>query len=544
MTPTTATDTTATAPSLPLAVTAADLPEIQALVFRGWARNFRWASFLFVALPARDDTVDHSDRAEVVEPNVAAARAWLRAVEAQIAWAAGPSPDTLVVAGGARVPARLQLALTTKGLRRLGLPAAAIQLFPLEAKVGMERRARVLGDAIKLTPAQELDPTRVDDLPYLDANKPQPTDWTIDLRDADAMLLLFADSADDLQALVVAQRQQLAQHGGRVLVEERSAEWKEREPFGFADGVSQPVIKGQPGASAAALRDTHNVINAGEILLGYRNEYGQDPKSPVYDGVDLGRNGTFLVFRKLEQDVTGFWSAFAKLGARHLGEPVAGGTVPTEPRAAAQWLAARAMGRWTNGNSVLLCPHAAGERMPPDTINAFVYGSDPYGLTCPIGAHVRRANPRDERGGGADESWKVVRRHRILRRGRAYGEYLSPDEVMDGATSEVASGLLFVCLQANITHGFEFVQQIWNNNPGFKGLFQEPDVIAGPGGGRYTIPADPVAMRLTHPDKPVDEVPVPDPSKDPLGLPRFVTPRGGGYFFVPSRSTVAYLTRA
>jgi deferrochelatase/peroxidase EfeB len=80
-----------------------------------------------------------------------------------------------------------------------------------------------------------------------------------------------------------------------------------------------------------------------------------------------------------------------------------------------------------------------------------------------------------------------------------------------------------VCLQANITHGFEFVQQIWNNNPAFRGIYQEPDPVIGPGGSTFTIPATPARLR-TPP------------------LPRFVIPRAGGYFFVPSRATLEVLT--
>jgi deferrochelatase/peroxidase EfeB len=116
-----------------------------------------------------------------------------------------------------------------------------------------------------------------------------------------------------------------------------------------------------------------------------------------------------------------------------------------------------------------------------------------------------------------------VKRHRILRRGRAYGTMPDPKDAIRGkASNEYPTGLLFVCLQANITHGFEFVQQIWNNNPGFHGIYQEPDPITGPGGATFTIPAKPARLRTPE-------------------LPRFVIPRGGGYFFVPSRAAVDLL---
>ncbi len=519
--------------AVPDTLAGADLSQIQTLVFRGGARDFPWSSFLFVSLPSE----------------VAAARAWLREVAAELAWHGRPRP-TLRVEGGELV-GRVQLALTTRGLRRLGLDRAVIGRFPFEAKAGMERRARVLGDPVD-------DPHAGDPLETLEqfeANKPLPTDWAgtggVDLRSCDAVLLLFATSAPDRHALDLAQRDRLRRAGGTTLTSEYSAEWKEREPFGFADGLSQPAVRGQP---TRATPSPENELAAGEILLGYRNEYHQVPKSPRFDldhpthgGFDVGKDGTFLVFRKLEQDVLAFWRTFAALGQRFAGQAVGDGyTVPADPFAATHWLAARAMGRWTNGNSTLTHPHAAGDRLPPTTINDFVYGADPHGLACPIGSHVRRANPRDQRGGPTGESWKVVKRHRILRRGRAYGHLHDADTLIrlllagEPVEERPASGLLFVCLQSNITRGFEFVQQIWNNNPGFHGVYQEADAIAGPGGCRYSIPARTVRLRL---DNPFPDPAEPDEDRR-LGLPRFVVPRGGGYFFVPSRATVELLTAA
>ena len=502
-----------------------DLEQIQALVFRGWATEFKFAAMLFVRLP-RDISPDQAW-------DSTRAKAWLKAVKEDIAWFRGTTATQLPADGGRKLPGRLQLAVTTRGLRTLGLDRQAIKLFPYEAKAGMERRARVLGDPISLDEtSKELVPNP-DDLDLLENDKPMPTDWTdgerggIDLRDCDAMLMLYGATSSDIAAIESAQRARVKEHGGTTLTTEWSSEWLEREPFGFADGLSQPTIKGQP-LKADVAPSPNNEIAAGEILLGYRNEYGHVPKSPVLDpgkhpaypdGLDVGKNGTFLVFRKLEQDVKGFWGSFRTLARDWQG--VHG--VPSDLDLATEWMAARAMGRWTNGNSVATCPHTPGEKMAKDAINEFAYGDDPDGTRCPISSHVRRANPRDERGGGTSESWKVVKRHRILRRGRAYGEHPDTKDAIQGkATNEYPTGLLFVCLQANITHGFEFVQQIWNNNPGFHGIYQEPDPITGPGGSTFTIPGTPARLR-TPP------------------LPRFVIPRGGGYFFVPSRAVVDLL---
>ncbi|MBZ0237587.1 MAG: Dyp-type peroxidase [Deltaproteobacteria bacterium] len=510
----TTTATTIDPRTVPDALEDRDLEQIQALVFRGWARDFKYAAFLFVQLPREYGERGAADHRR--------ARAWLDAVRTDIAWYRGATADRLPVDGGGTVPGRLQLALTTRGLRSLGLAEEAIRLFPYEAKAGMERRARVLGDPLSLEEAKKELVANPDDLDLLEANKPTPTDWSLDLRDCDAMLLLYAGSDADLRAAEAAQRARVKQHGGVPMTTQWSSEWKEREPFGFADGLSQPAIKGQPSRTGV-LPSPHNEIAAGEILLGYRNEYGHVPKSPALAGMDLGKNGSFLVFRKLEQDVKGFWETFRALARDWQG--VHG--VPAGIDEATHWLAARAMGRWTNGNSVALHPEREGARMHDSKINEFVYGDDPDGNKCPIASHVRRANPRDERGGGTNESWKVVKRHRILRRGRAYGVLPDPKAAIEGKLNgdTGATGLLFVCLQANITHGFEFVQQIWNNNPAFNGIYQEPDPIMGPGGGPFSIPAKPARLR-TPP------------------LPRFVIPRGGGYFFVPSRAVVDLLAGA
>lgn len=503
--------------NVPDAIDEQALEQIQALVFRGWARDFAYAAMLFVRLPRE------------ITPGMAwdptTAKAWLAEVKKDISWYRGSTAEQLPVEGGRSVPGRLQLALTTRGLRTLGLDDGAIKLFPYEAKAGMERRARVLGDPISLEETKKELVADPDSLDLLEAGKPMPSDWTVDLRTCDAMLLLYGKSPEDISAIEAEQRRRLERHKGVALTTEWSGQWKEREPFGFADGLSQPGIKGQP-TRTGVLPSPNNEISAGEILLGYRNQYGQVPKSPAIEpngtfpkGFDLGKNGTFLVFRKLEQDVKGFWHTFRTLARDWQG--VHG--VPEGIDEATHWLAARAMGRWLNGNSIALCPHAPGDKMHESEINRFAYGDDPDGNKCPIASHVRRANPRDERGGGAEESWKVVKRHRILRRGRAYGDLPKPEDAMKGNVSdEAAVGLLFVCLQSNITHGFEFVQQIWNNNPGFHGIYQEPDPITGPGDSTFTIPATPARLR-TPP------------------LPRFVIPRGGGYFFVPSRATIDVL---
>jgi Dyp-type peroxidase family len=288
----------------------------------------------------------------------------------------------------------------------------------------------------------------------------------------------------------------------------------QREHFGFADGLSQPFL---PGLHAEP-RPGEDRIAAGEILLGYPNAYGQLPITPVWDDVDLGRNGSFLVFRKLAQDVAGFWSWIAGHARRLSGGDTAAATLLTD------LIGAKLVGRWRSGASLVLTPdHDDPAFATPDRVNAFKYlMHDPDGMRCPVSSHVRRANPRDARGGSAQDSETVVNRHRILRRGRSYGAPLPWDAALGGRDDGVARGLYFISLQSSIARGFEFIQQTWLANPGFSGLHVEPDPIVGNSAGRchITIPAEPVRLRLDC-------------------VPTVVNHLGGGYFFLPSLSALA-----
>ncbi|MCA9680022.1 MAG: Dyp-type peroxidase [Myxococcales bacterium] len=454
---------------------ALDLDDVQGLVVSGF-RDMSHAVYVLVGLG--DDPVR--------------ATAWLRAVTPRVSPGRreGRHPDE-----------RLQLGLTATGLTALGAPQVTIDGLPQELVDGMPARARVLGD------------------PVDDAGR--PVGWTLCAPDRriDALLVLYGrDPAARARLL----DEQLAALDGwaEVVAVEHSAGRGDVEPFGFADGLSQPFVEGQLGAP----RPGQDTIRNGEIVLGYPNQYGRLPEAPRLPGAglpddDLGRNGTYLVFRKLEQDVPGFWRYFRDQARRVAGR---------DDLATTEWLAARAMGRWRSGASLMQSPDADDPSWAtPERRNAFRYlDDDPLGMRCPIASHVRRANPRDARGGTAAESLQVVNRHRILRRGRAYGDAYSLEDLFADRPAGGDRGLLFVAVSASIARGFEFIQQTWLANPGFHGLQQEPDPVVGGGGDdddRYlTIPQHPVRLRLA-------------------GVPRFVRPRGGAYFFVPGLAALRAL---
>ncbi|HET7543072.1 MAG TPA: Dyp-type peroxidase, partial [Polyangiaceae bacterium] len=276
-----------------------------------------------------------------------------------------------------------------------------------------------------------------------------------------------------------------------------------------------------------------SIVKAGEFILGHKNEYGQLPFVPnVAPALDvagdladcepdrtrkaLGRNGSFLVVRELDQRVHGFWNYMRQAAERlNPGSTAADGAVR---------LATKCVGRWPSGAPLVKAPDADDRRLAQDDDFGYFW-RDRDGQRCPIGAHIRRANPRDSLEPDPIHSKQAVDRHRILRRGRSYGPAIdAPWRV--ASDDGVQRGLFFVCLNANIRRQFEFVQQTWLNNPKFGGLYQERDPLIGEADGdtsEFTIPGRPVRQRLE-------------------GLPRFVDVRGGEYFFLPSIRALRFLS--
>jgi deferrochelatase/peroxidase EfeB/cytochrome P450 len=272
------------------------------------------------------------------------------------------------------------------------------------------------------------------------------------------------------------------------------------EHFGFRDGLSQPFVDmglgdTLPGGGTPGRNHSWIPVAPGEIFLNMPDEDGETQSLPVNKNLRLG--ATFLVFRKLEQDVVGFRSFLSRRRPRD--------------QDAQNALAAHIVGRWPNGVPLVLSPHH--ERMVDEqreaALNAFRYAADdPLGKKCPLGAHIRRANPRDI--GGRDE----VRRHRILRRGISYGgPLLKEDALNDGERR----GLLFIAANSRIEEQFEVIQANWINGGEYLGQA---------GLGRCPLTGD-------HSGAVSDSFLEAGASAPVTGLPRFVTTRGGDYFFAP-----------
>jgi Dyp-type peroxidase family len=272
------------------------------------------------------------------------------------------------------------------------------------------------------------------------------------------------------------------------------------EHFGFRDGLSQPFIDMglgdvPAGGQTPAMKSTWTPAAPGEIYLDQPDEDGethQAPANPV-----LRDGATFLVFRKLEQDVAGFRDFLKR-------------QKPDDP-GARERLAAEMMGRRKDGTPLAKTASEAGQPTPvgEGVFNDFRYAKDdPMGRKCPLGAHIRRANPRDT--GGRNEA----RRHRILRRGMSFGGPLLPEGAPDDGARR---GLLFIAANARIDTQFEVVQADWLADGEFlgqAGLGRCPITGAHAGGPRDTF-------LETGAIAPV------------MRLPRFVTLRGGDYFYMP-----------
>jgi Dyp-type peroxidase family len=302
-----------------------------------------------------------------------------------------------------------------------------------------------------------------------------------------------------------------------------------REHFGFADGCSQPAIEGvhddpagngvytrvQPrGAVRQIVQDLAlqpqqrrwRLIRPGEFLLGYRNEDGQLPDGPP---APLGPNGTFMVYRKLEQHVDVF-NCHIEKEAQRLGMPE-------------RELRARILGRWPDGTPLALSPEREDRLISTNRrrANLFSYDDDLGGRRCPLGAHARRTNPRNGLPGGAE----MTMRHRMIRRGMPYGP------AGTGPPPEGGRGLIFIAYNASIKEGFETVQRFWCDDGRTFGLGPEPDYLLQTKRGDGTLSG----MTVDHdPANPSRIDPPPGP---------FVSVRGCEYYFLPSRRGCTWLTR-
>jgi Dyp-type peroxidase family len=308
------------------------------------------------------------------------------------------------------------------------------------------------------------------------------------------------------------------------------------EHFGYADGVSQPIFLQKQYQREKDSKGTKFWDPAAPLkLVLVPDPLGKQPGVTSF--------GSFLVFRKLEQNVKGFKTAEAKLGEA-LGLPQ-------------ELVGAMAVGRYEDGSPIVLQPGdgAWANTTKPAIPNDFNYKGDSLGLVCPFHAHVRKSNPRLEsvkKDGPFAQSKEEELGHRIARRGIPYGGPLSSADNLDDLPTQ-GVGLLFICYQSDIWEQFEFIQRFWCNNP----LFLEPGFSGGSNpnydltgldaviGQKQGEQADPAIGQAPNPPQNWPKqwgkatVKPEIPPENQFG--QFVTLKGGEYFFSPSISFLANL---
>lgn len=368
--------------------------------------------------------------------------------------------------------------LSSSVFHNLGLSASALRKlnvnvdenFPFEFAQGMssERAAHVLGDI--------------------------PASWIWgNQSEEDFALIIYSRCAEQLETEI----ERLSNVSAESELTIQRCYLDTHEHFGFRDGIANPKIRG-----ASSKMNTANEIAAGEFIFGYSDERGMYPPPPLQEAEnfgdfpvsfdnpekrEIGRDGSFLVVRQLQQYPDRFQQYLEANATEELS---------------AERLGAKMMGRWKDGSPLTLTPDAPDARLSHADDFGFT-STDRQGDNCPMGAHIRRSNPRDSLTKDPEESLQIANRHRILRRSRMYK---NDDQV----------GLIFMCFNTSLSRQFEHIQETWINGKRFART-NEKDPILGnrQDNTSFTFPNGPLLSQ-------VDE------------LPDFVKTLGGGYFFFPA----------
>jgi len=386
----------------------------------------------------------------------------------------------------------VNIGFTYEGLKALGLSQRSLDSFPEAFRTGMRGRASVVGD--------------------VGPHAPEFWGGGLGGPDIHAMAWLRTDSDEGRDVATQLVRKEIEATGGveirfvqdTMALAHENGIGSEGEHFGFADPISEPPIEGisegNPGDGVQEDDGTWRPLKPGEFLLGYEDEAGEAILGP--EPAELRRNGTYMVFRKLYQDVAAF-RRYLTTAAKSLYD--------TDDAYHQELVAAKIMGRWRSGCPLDLSPDKDNPAIAadPKRRNNFNYADDEAGLRCPLGSHLRRSNPRAT----PLKRSTAVRRHRLIRRGVEYGPHLKDDVLEDDG---VDRGLINMFIQADIERQFEFVQHEWMKGGEFMGLDpNEQDPINGVGGegSQMSVPG----------------------AKRPFlfDLPTFVKVKGGEYLFIP-----------
>ena len=445
-------------------------------------------------------------------------------------------------------PATTNIAFSYQGLKNLGLPVESLHSFPEEFAMGMKARATILGDDAQSAP-KYWDPVWQDDKSvhlFLSINAVNAAALEERYNLIQKILSAHSEGVKQLFGHRNAGGDNLGYQEGSALFE--NGEPTPKEHFGYTDGISDPYFKGcglhpanvigggKPTRQNPQTLEGWQPIETGEFLLGYRDETHELPIAP--SPRLLSMNGTFMVYRKLHQNVGAYIQYIEEVGKDYPGGK--------------NLLSAKIAGRWKNGVPLAAFPNeedanAFAEKLGQaraalyaakteeekaqkreyfdslrKQLTAFNYNADIDGKKCPLGSHMRRANPRGALEYGVTGAYNtpgaLVDRRRILRRGLPYGQVTDPS---DNAGEH---GIVFMALNASISRQFEFVQQQWMNYGNDFKLANEKDPLIGNQDGKSAF-----------------QIPGHGPESPPFfcpKLPRFVETRGGEYFFIPSITAI------
>lgn len=497
-----------------------DLLDIQGNVIRAYGRyNFPFARYVFLNI--RNGKRGREFVGEVTKQ-----------VTTAVKWDDGPNPIC-------KPRATVNIAFTYQGLKELELPRASLIGFSMEFVMGMKKRKDILGDDGRSAP-QHWDPIwrenretdRHKDVHiWVSINGQTPADmqksyeWLQQLvaQSQDGVVILSGHRGDGAEHLPYQDVHAVFENGKPT----------SKEHFGYTDGIGDPVFEGLPGrperviGRGKQMKDgTWAPLETGEFILGHKDEANEYPVAPSPQL--LSRNGTYMVYRKLHENVGTFNAYLEKEGAKYPGGK--------------ELLAAKFVGRWRdNGAPIVSAPDArskaewdarfavANPVERDKMLSGFTYNDDMSGAKCPFSSHLRRINPRAslELSPGAFETPSALaNRRRVIRRGLPYGD------VKDPTRDDGNHGIVIMMLNASITRQFEFVQQQWINYGNDFKAGNDKEIILGNHSDEF-------------PSKAVLEV-EPDSDAAPYFLskiPRLVETRGGDYFFIPSMTALRMIAK-
>lgn len=436
----------------------------------------------------------------------------------------------------------LAIAFGHSGLLRLTPSSGYINSSAFQ--LGLSARSALLGDP-------------------LDAKaEGNPANWVVGApgSELDVLFIIAGDHRDAVTEKAHAVEDLCRKADMQVIyVEEgdvRQGKERGHEHFGFDDGVSQPGIRGRASGQPADFiterfvdpkaEPQHSLFGypgqylvwPGELVFGYAKST-PDPLVPGPDAdltPDWIEDGSFLVFRRLRQDVGLFWRTMRALAEQLASMPGFGGMTDEK-------LASQLVGRWTSGAPFNRTPKhddpALGKEprannyfyLDSDTpslpikdgfIDSFPMAkADPAGAACPWAAHIRKVNVRDSGSdmGSNDSTFN----RRLLRVGIPFGKSL-PDKYaqIDNDPERGNRGLLFLSIQSSIEDQFEFLMSRWVNDAARPKMPGGNDMLIG-----QNTPTVDGVRRCTIFGSELQQ------SQLQAGT-QWVIPTGGGYFFVPS----------